>query len=52
MTDTSLFNIAPTSLKLGAVLAYGANSTVLYKADLLQAGRKIQVGAYVVDTFK
>ena len=45
MTDTSLFNIAPSSLKLGAVLAYGTNGTVLYKADFLQGERKVQVGA-------
>ena len=34
MADTSLFNISPSSLTLGAVLARSSPRTTLYQADL------------------
>ena len=43
MSDSSVFNIPPTSLRLGQKLAAGANGTTLYKADLLQGERSFQV---------
>ena len=43
MTDTSIFNITPGALTLGAVLARGANGTTLYQADLMQGQRSFQV---------
>ena len=43
MSGPSIYNIEPTSLTLGAVLARGAYGTVLYQADLQQGGRSIQV---------
>lgn len=49
MTDSPLFNIAPASLTLGEVLAYG-NGTTLYKADLLQGQQSIQVCACLMSS--
>ncbi|KAL0051056.1 hypothetical protein WJX82_001199 [Trebouxia sp. C0006] len=43
MADTSIFNISPTSLTLGAVLARTATGTVLYEAELLQCQRTFPV---------
>ena len=43
MSDTSVFNISPSALRLGARLAGGDNGTTLYKADLLQGERSFQV---------
>ena len=43
MSEPSVFNIAAKSLTLGAVLARGANGTVLYKADLRQGEKTFQV---------
>ena len=43
MSEPSVFSIAQESLTLGAVLARGANGTVLYKANLRQGERTIQV---------
>ena len=43
MSGPSIFNVEPTSVTLGAVLARGAYGTVLYKADLQQGDRSFPV---------
>ena len=43
MSDTFIFNISTSALKLGPVLAHGASGTTLYKADLQQGQRSFQV---------
>jgi hypothetical protein len=43
MSTDSIFNIAPASLTLGAVLARGSPGITLYKADLLLGQRTLQV---------
>ena len=43
MSTDSVFNIAPASLTLGAVLARGSPGITLYKADLLLGQRTLQV---------
>ena len=43
MSSDSVFNIAPASLVLGAVLARGSPGITLFKADLLLGQRTLQV---------
>ena len=43
MSTDSVFNIAPESLTLGAVLSRGAPGITLYKADLLLGQHTLQV---------
>ncbi len=43
MSTDSIFNIAPASLTLGAVLARRSPGITLYKADLLLGQRTLQV---------
>ena len=43
MSSDSVFNIAPASLTLGAVLARGSPGITLFKADLLLGQRTLQV---------
>ena len=48
MASHSVFNIAPTCLTKGAVLAQGANDTTLYEASMSQNGRSFQVSTLEV----
>ena len=43
MSSDSVFNIAPASLSLGAVLARGSPGITLFKADLLLGQHTLQV---------
>lgn len=43
MSDSSIFTILASDLKLGARIAAGANGTTLYKADLQQGLQTFEV---------
>ncbi len=48
MSTDSVYNIAPASLSLGAVLARGSPGITLYKADLMLGQHTLEVHLLVV----